>query len=100
MTAKIKKSLTKKEIVNSIRSTIGFSTLHIENITDDIIDSLIDILMVKKKVTIKNFGSFSIIFKKQREGRNPKTKEKFVISSRNSVSFKSSNYLKKRIVEL
>ena len=100
MTTKIKKSLTKKEIINNIRSVIGFSSLHIENITDDIIDSLIETLIDKKKVTIKNFGSFSIILKKQREGRNPKTKEKFVISSRNSVSFKSSNYLKKRIIEL
>ena len=37
---------------------------------------IIENLKKKKKVKISNFGTFEIRHKKQREGRNPKTKEK------------------------
>ena len=39
---------------------------------------------------LKNIGTFNLIKKKERLGRNPKTKEKFIISSRKSVIFKPS----------
>ena len=42
---------------------------------------------------LKNIGSFKLISKKERVGRNPKTKENFIISSRRSISFKVSKNL-------
>ena len=36
----------------------------------------------KDKLNLKNFGSFKILKKKERLGRNPKTKEEFIISAR------------------
>ena len=44
---------------------------------------------------ISNFGTFEIRHKKQREGRNPKTKEKKIIKARNVVLFKPSKDFKK-----
>ena len=46
-----------------------------------------------KSFTIKNFGSFKIKDKKKRIGRNPKTKVEVMISARNVVNFKVSNFL-------
>jgi integration host factor subunit alpha len=46
---------------------------------------------------LSNFGTFTLREKKSREGRNPKTKEKKIISSRNVVLFKASNKLKNYI---
>ncbi len=100
MTVKINKSLGKKEIVQNIKSVIGLSSKNIQKITDDIIDSIIENLLIQKKINIKNFGSFSIIYKKKRSGRNPKTKEEFIINSRNTIKFKVSNYLKQKIKEI
>ena len=40
---------------------------------------------------------FNVVFKNEREGRNPKTKEKFIITSRNTIKFKVSETLKKKI---
>ena len=100
MKLKIRQNLVKKEISDKIHSIIGLSSKNIQDITDDIIESLIEILIKNKKINIKNFGSLNIIFKKQRGGRNPKTKEKFVISSRNSIKFKPSNLLKLLINQL
>ena len=50
-----------------------------------------------KKVKISNFGTFEIRHKKQREGRNPKTKEIKTISARNVVLFKPSKDFKRFI---
>ena len=50
---------------------------------------------LNKKVKISNFGTFLLKRKKERIGRNPKTKEKKIISERNIISFKASKELKK-----
>ena len=44
MTVKFSQNLGKKEIVNNIKSVIGFSHKHIQKVTDDIIDAIIEIL--------------------------------------------------------
>ena len=50
-----------------------------------------------KKVKIAKFGTFTLRNKKQRIGRNPKTKETKIITERNVILFKPSKYLKKYI---
>ena len=50
-----------------------------------------------KKIKIINFGTFSLRLKKSRLGRNPKTKEKKIISERNVVLFKPSKDFKNYI---
>ena len=51
----------------------------------------------EKKLKLSKFGTFSIRSKKLRIGRNPKTKEKKIISSRNVVLFKPSKEFKEFI---
>ena len=46
---------------------------------------------------LEKFGTFELRKKKSRLGRNPKTKEKKIISERNVVLFKPSKELKKKI---
>ena len=50
-----------------------------------------------KKVKISKFGTFTLREKKQRIGRNPKTKEKKIISARNVILFKPSKEFKNYI---
>ena len=87
-------NLTKKDIINSIYMQIGFSKKISENILDDIFNLLIENIKKHKKVKISNFGTFSIRRKNSRIGRNPLTKEKKIISSRNVVLFKPSKEFK------
>tara|TARA_A100000164_G_C21594393_1_gene624408 strand:- start:279 stop:581 length:303 start_codon:yes stop_codon:yes gene_type:complete len=100
MIIKSKQNLGKKEITNSLKSTLGFSSNTLQKIIDDIIDVVIDILIKQKKVNIKNLGSLNIVYKNQRKGRNPKTKEEFDISSRNTIKFKPSSLLKLKINDI
>ena len=100
MTIKNKQSLGKKEIIYSLKSSIGTSYTNIQKITDDIIDILTNILIDQKKINIKNFGSFNIVHKNERIGRNPKTKEEFTITSRNAVKFKPSKEFKQIVNDI
>ena len=87
-------NLTKKDLVNLIYMQIGFSKNVSENLIDDFFQIIIDNLKKEKILKLSKFGTFSIREKKSRIGRNPKTKEKKIISERNVISFKASNKLK------
>ena len=90
-------NLTKKDIVNSVYMQIGFSKKIAENLLEDILNTLVDNLLKNKIVKISNFGTFVIREKKERIGRNPKTKETKIISSRKVVLFKPSKQFKKAL---
>ena len=90
-------NLTKQEIVNSIYMQIGYSKNVAENLLEDFFDIIFQNLKENKKIKIAKFGTFELRLKKSRIGRNPKTKEKKIISERNVVLFKPSNELKKKI---
>tara|TARA_Y100001936_G_C15440187_1_gene343818 strand:- start:104 stop:394 length:291 start_codon:yes stop_codon:yes gene_type:complete len=90
-------NLTKKEIVNSIYMQIGFSKKISEAILEDVFQIILNNIIKNKKVKIAKFGTFSLRTKNERIGRNPKTKEEKIISSRKVISFKPSKELKKYI---
>ena len=90
-------NLTKKEIINSLYMQIGFSKKISENLLEDMLSTIVQNLKKHKKLKISNFGTFSIRSKKSRLGRNPKTKEKKLISERNVVLFNPSKEFKNYI---
>tara|TARA_A100001015_G_scaffold117995_1_gene130854 strand:+ start:70 stop:363 length:294 start_codon:yes stop_codon:yes gene_type:complete len=90
----VRTNLTKKEIINSIYMQIGFSKKINEVLLDDIFEIILKNIIKYKKVKIAKFGTFSLRKKKQRIGRNPKTKETKIISERNVILFKASKDFK------
>ena len=90
-------NLTKKEIINSIYMQIGFSKKISSNLLEDVFQIIIRNIVVNKKVKIAKFGTFILRKKKQRIGRNPKTKEEKIITERNVILFKPSKEIKKYI---
>ena len=87
-------NLTKKDLINSIYMQIGFSKNISENLIDDFFTTILENLKIEKKLKLSKFGTFSIRQKKSRIGRNPKTKETKMISSRDVVLFKPSKEFK------
>ena len=90
-------NLTKKDIVNSIYMQIGFSKKISETLLEDILELILKNIIQHKKVKISKFGTFILKRKKERLGRNPKTKEIKKISERNVILFKPSKEFKKYI---
>ena len=90
-------NLTKKEIINSIYMQIGFSKKISESLLEDVFQILLKSIIIEKKVKVAKFGTFILRKKKERIGRNPKTKESKVISERNVILFRPSKELKQYI---
>ena len=90
-------NLTKNDIVNSIYMQIGYSKRISEELLDDLFDIILDKLITNHKVKIAKFGTFILRNKKQRLGRNTKTRQEVMIKERNVILFKPSKYLKNKI---
>ena len=87
-------NLTKKDLVNLVYMQLGFSKQISENLIEDFLSSIVSNIKKEKKLKLSKFGTFSIREKKSRIGRNPKTKETKMISSREVVLFKPSKEFK------
>ena len=87
-------NLTKKDLVNLVYMQLGFSKQISENLIEDFLSTIISNIKYEKKLKLSKFGTFSIRQKKSRIGRNPKTKETKMISSRDVVLFKPSKEFK------
>ncbi len=90
-------NLTKKDLVNLVYMQLGFSKQISENLIDDFLVTILQNIISEKKLKLSKFGTFKIRQKKSRIGRNPKTKELKVISSRNVVLFKPSKEFKELV---
>ena len=90
-------NLTKKDLVNLVYMQLGFSKQISENLIEDFLSTIVSNIKDEKKLKLSKFGTFSIRKKKSRIGRNPKTKETKMISSREVVSFKPSKEFKEFI---
>ena len=87
-------NLTKKDLINQIYMQIGFSKQISESLMDDFLSLFVENLIKEKKIKLSKFGTFTIREKKERIGRNPKTKENKIIKARKVVLFKPSKEFK------
>ena len=90
-------NLTKKDLVNLVYMQLGFSKQISENLIEDFLATIVTNIKQEKKLKLSKFGTFTIREKKSRIGRNPKTKEVKVISSRDVVLFKPSKEFKEYV---
>ncbi len=87
-----KKNITKREISESLSQRTGFPLSLSKKLVTNLLNIMSDQIK-KDNLIIKNLGSFNLIVKNERIGRNPKTKEEFIINKRKTISFSSSKNL-------
>ena len=93
----LKKNFTRKDLSNNVHQNVGFSKNISSLIIDDFLESLVSELIKFNKVKISSFGTFEVIDKKERIGRNPKTKVEAKIVARKVVKFKPSKTIKEKL---
>ena len=93
----LKKNFTRKNISDNVHQNLGFSKNISSLIIDDFFESLVLELIKFNKIKISSFGTFEVVGKKERMGRNPKTKVEAKIVARKIVKFKPSNTVKEKL---
>ena len=91
------KTLTRADLAELIYGEVGISKTEASEIVDQFFEEIILDLIDGNSVKLTSFGTFSVKHKKERIGRNPKTKEEAIIDARRVVSFRASKELKRRI---
>ncbi len=90
-------NITKEDILKEIHYNLGIPINYSSKILDTLLELVTEGLNKDNKVKISGFGTFKLLKKKSRIGRNPKTRQEYNIKARNVVTFYPSLQVKKRI---
>lgn len=92
--------MNKKELVSEIATHLDMTKVDAENMLDDFCAVLAELVAEGNDVTLPGVGKIAIHQRKERNGTNPKTKEKIVIPACKSVGFKPCKALKDAVKAL
>ena len=85
-------NIKKVDLIKNLSVKKGFSVLLSKKLVEDFF-FILKSNIKSHETNLKNLGTFKLISKKERMGRNPKTKQIFTISARKSLSFITSKNL-------
>jgi DNA-binding protein HU-beta len=89
--------MTKAELVAKIASGVGITKSKAEKAVDGFISAVSAALSGGEKITLVGFGTFSVMARSQREGRNPRTGAKIKIPASKVVKFKAGKTLSEKV---
>ena len=90
-------ALTKKDLIERIRSNNGLTLKQSIDIVENTIDIIKNTLASGDDVLISGFGKFCVKQKAERKGRNPATGDDMMLTPRKVVTFKCSGKLRERV---
>ncbi|MBQ3784985.1 MAG: integration host factor subunit alpha [Alphaproteobacteria bacterium] len=90
-------TITRLDLANAIKNRFGLTVADSYKMIDIIFDEIEQSLVNGEDVKIAGFGTFKILSKSARIGRNPKTGVPAVISARRVASFRPSAEFRKTV---
>ena len=87
-------ALTKLDIAKHIAKETDIPKHDSQQLLDNFIDLIKANLKKKNSVKISNFGTFEVKKTPSRMGRNPKTKQEYIIPERNRITLNTSKNIK------
>lgn len=90
-------TIIKEHLINAVKKELNLNLEQSNKLVNAIINSIFKKIINANAVKIRKFGTFSVMHKKLRMGRNPKTMEEKEISARKVVKFEASRSLKQRM---
>ena len=85
--------MTKAELIDIVASDAGISKNAAAKALDGVFSNITKALKKGDKYTQVGFGTFSVVKRAARDGRNPQTGATIKIPARNVVKFKASKTL-------
>jgi integration host factor subunit alpha len=91
-------AITKLELANHLHKKMGLPKKDCLDFVNSFFAEISNSLESGEEVKLSGFGNFSLLKKKARPGRNPKTGKEHTISARTSVSFRPGRKLRDKFV--
>ena len=92
-------SVTRADLADAVLRRVGLSRVESADIVDAVLAEIFDVIVSGEDLKLRSFGSFHVLSKKERPGRNPKTRIPATVSARRVVTFKPSGLFRVRINE-
>ena len=89
--------MNKAQLVDAIAVESGITKVDAKRALDAIIKITGDVLLQGDKIALTGFGTFSVVRKPERSGRNPRTGASLKIASKNAVKFRPSVELNAKV---
>jgi DNA-binding protein HU-beta len=86
--------MTKAELIDKVASGAGLSKVDASKALDTTLNSIKGALKKGQKVTLVGFGTFAVVKRKSRKGRNPRTGDVITIPAAKIPKFTSGKALK------
>lgn len=96
---RVENFMQKSQIARAVQKKLELSEKEYKEVLEFILDKIATALIKGEKVTLRNFGTFSIKYRKARPGVNPQNSEPMAIPRKRVVKFNSCKALKKRVNE-
>ena len=93
------KTITRIDFANRLRERFGITAADAAKLVDVIFDEIRESLINGEEVKFAGFGTFKILDKSARMGRNPKTGAPAIISARRVTTFRPSNEFRTRVAK-
>lgn len=89
-----KNTMNKTELIAAVAEKTGFSKKDADKAISATIDAIVDAVAAGDKVALVGFGTFEVRDRKERTGRNPRTKENITIPASKLPVFKAGRTFK------
>ncbi len=86
--------MNKTELIMAVAGETGLTKKDVETMLNATMKAITDALAQEDKVQIVGFGSFEVKCRKERMGRNPRTKEEVLIPASKTPTFKAGKALR------
>lgn len=86
--------MNKVELIGAVSSKSEISKKDVEKVINAFTNVVVDTLVDGDKIAITGFGTFEVVERAARTGRNPKTGEPIEIQASKSPKFKAGKALK------
>jgi DNA-binding protein HU-beta len=87
----------KQDLVREVANAANLSESQATKAVNAIFDAIQNSLARNDEVQLSGFGSFRVVERAAREGRNPRTGESMQIAARRSPTFKPGTQLKRSV---
>ena len=86
--------MNKAELVEEVAGKVGLTKKVSREVIDAIVSAIIDSLAREERVTLVGFGTFQVMERKARTGRNPQTGQTIQIPAKKVPKFKPGKGLR------
>jgi DNA-binding protein HU-beta len=89
--------MRKQDLIRTVARETAMPETKVTSVINSVFDSIENALADGDEVAISGFGTFRVVERTAREGRNPKTKEPMMIGPGKSPAFRPGAALKRAV---